>query len=58
MEPRQLLAYALILLIALVCTAAWLRLTRGWRSDRRAHRRGERSRRRRRDERIREEGAA
>jgi hypothetical protein len=58
METRTLLACALMLLIGLACTAAWLRFSREWRGERRAERRGARSRQRRRDERIREERGA
>jgi ABC-type Fe3+ transport system permease subunit len=58
MEPRLILAYALILLLALCLTAAWLWYSRHWRGHRRAYRRSEVERRRRRDERRREESAA
>jgi hypothetical protein len=57
MEPRLLLAYAMIVALAACCFAAWLWYSRNWRSDRRAHKRSDVSRRQRREERIRNEGS-
>jgi hypothetical protein len=40
MEQRLLIAYALIALMVAGFAFLWLKLSRGWRHDRRAHRRG------------------
>jgi hypothetical protein len=58
MEPRLLLAYAMIVVLAACFFGAWLWYSRDWRSDRRAHKRSDVSRQKRRDERLRDEGAA
>ena len=58
MEPRLLLAYALITALVLSCVAVWLWVSRDWRRERRGHRQSDASRRRRRDERLRDERAA
>jgi ABC-type nickel/cobalt efflux system permease component RcnA len=57
-EPRLLLAYALILLIGAGLVLVWRRVTRESRGDRRAYQKSERSRRKRRDARVREERGA
>ena len=58
MEPRSLLAYALIVSLVLCCLAVWLRVSRDWRKERRGYRQSEVARRRRRDQRLRDERAA
>lgn len=58
MEPRLLLAYAMIAALALSFVAAWFWYSRDWRRERRGHRQNDAARRRRRDERLRDEGAA
>ena len=58
MEPRLLLAYALIVVLAACLVGVWFWYSRGWRGDRRAYRRSEASRIKRRDERIRDERVA
>jgi hypothetical protein len=55
MEQRLLIAYALIALMVAGFAFLWLKLSRDWRHDRRAHRRGILSRRRRREERLQQE---
>lgn len=57
MEPRLLLAYAMIAALAAALVGVWFWYSRDWRSDRRASRRSETSRLRRRDERLRDERA-
>lgn len=57
METRLLVAYALIVLVALTLAFAYLMLTRERRGERRLERLAERNRRARRDERRRSEAA-
>ncbi len=52
METRLLFAYAILAALLLGAIFAWRRVSRDWRHDRRAHRRGLRMRRLRRDERL------
>jgi type II secretory pathway pseudopilin PulG len=52
MEPRLLLAYAIIALLVLGAVLGWRKLTTESRRDRRAERRGLQARRRRREERL------
>jgi hypothetical protein len=58
MEPRLLLAYGMIAALVLSFVAAWFWVSRDWRRERRGHRQSDASRRRRRDERLRDERAA
>lgn len=57
MEPRLLLAYAMIATLAACLFGVWFWYSRDWRGHRRASRQGEASRLRRRAERLRDEGA-
>ena len=56
-EPRLILAYGLILLVAALLAFGWLRLTRSGRHERRLERLAERARLARRDARRQAEAA-
>lgn len=58
MDSRQIMAIALLLLIIAAIGVAILLTTREARHERRSHKRGERARLRRRDQRLRDERAA
>jgi hypothetical protein len=58
MEPRLLLAYAMIAVLVLSLVAVWYWISRDWRRQRRGYRENDAMRRRRRDERLRDERAA
>ena len=58
MEPRLLLAYAMIAVLVLSFVGIWFWVSRDWRRERRGHRQSDASRRRRRDKRLEEERAA